>query len=293
MRLFDFKIRSCQREKRRCQTLWDFYNESAKPEVAGLRLVLQRWFRRIPIDAKQDIRSRVRSKDRNDSYTAIWELYLHEFLCRMGYSVTVHPVLPDSSKRIDFLASICENELFYLEATTAFPSRKNQATDARINQVYAVLDLIDSPDYFLEVRQIEGGPNTPPPAGKLRNAVNEWMESLNYEDEFRRFKYDGIGATSGICWQHETWEIRIRVMPKAPPFRGQGSSPTIGLELGTVDISSISESIRNSLLSKTDYGSLNLPFVVAINAMHDFVGENNLLDALFGVKKKRRTLRKC
>ena len=79
---------------------------------------LEAWFKTYPDENKQDLRSRLRSGDDHIFEGAYFDLFLHELLTRLGFSLTAHPEIPDTNRRPDFLA-YWNNQCFYLEATTA------------------------------------------------------------------------------------------------------------------------------------------------------------------------------
>ena len=58
------------------------------------------WYQRYP-DASAELRTRIRSPKEHES--ASFELYLHELLVRLGYSLAVHPET-ESGKRPEFFA---------------------------------------------------------------------------------------------------------------------------------------------------------------------------------------------
>ncbi|BCB78382.1 hypothetical protein GCM10022251_30340 [Phytohabitans flavus] len=58
------------------------------------------------------------AKDDRQVRGAFFELYLHERLLRIGYTVTCHPVLEGTSRRPDFLAER-DGRSIYIEARSA------------------------------------------------------------------------------------------------------------------------------------------------------------------------------
>ena len=151
--LFDDKSRADRRPSRRNEPIFDYLNDSARRPVASIREILEAWFRHYQDSAKRDLRGRFRSEIASDHLGALFELYLHELLCSMGFEVRVHPDLPGARQtHPDFLASIDGRPCFYLEATLAGPSRENLGEQARINQVYDTLNDMHSPNFFLAIR---------------------------------------------------------------------------------------------------------------------------------------------
>ena len=92
-------------------------NQDGSPGEQDRRDRLEGWFQKFPSDWQNDLRGRFRS-DLHDAHEgAFFELFLHELLTNLGFKVEVHPTLPDSDGRPDFL--VCdESECFYLEAAT-------------------------------------------------------------------------------------------------------------------------------------------------------------------------------
>lgn len=81
-----------------------FLDRVAGPYWDQVRELIEDWFSRLCPDAQADIRGRLRSSDDRHVRGAFFELYLHECLLRMGYTVTCHPVLEGTTRRPDFLA---------------------------------------------------------------------------------------------------------------------------------------------------------------------------------------------
>jgi hypothetical protein len=127
---------------------FQFLDRVSGPYWDEVRDLLEDWFSRLCPDAQADVMGRLRSKDDRQFNGAFFELYLHECLLRMGYSVKCHPKLESTNRRPDFLAEK-DGRSIYFEARSASSSDVAVGAAARRNTVYESLDKLDSPNFFL------------------------------------------------------------------------------------------------------------------------------------------------
>ncbi|MFD8560550.1 hypothetical protein ACFV1N_25030 [Streptosporangium canum] len=78
-----------------------FIDRVAGPFWDQVRDLIEDWFSQLCSDAQADVRGRLRSRNDRQSKGAFFELYLHECLLRMGYTVTCHPEIDGTSHRSD------------------------------------------------------------------------------------------------------------------------------------------------------------------------------------------------
>src|SRR5260370_26729319 len=136
MPLFDANVVSIgDRPKRYAESTFDYYNRSARRDVARVKALLEDWLSRFPLDGQHDLRQRFRSDSDRQHYGAFFELYLHELLTRLGYSVEVHPNIEEATHP-DFLVSRNGVRSFYVEAVIGAESDEEVAQQRRMNQVY-------------------------------------------------------------------------------------------------------------------------------------------------------------
>src|SRR5882724_3242180 len=117
MTLFDIGTRTEMRFKGHSEPEFAYLNQSARPSVCELRAMLEEWFQHFPRTSQTDLRSRFRDFSNNQHSGAFFELYVHELLTRLGYTVIAHPVLADVSTHPDFLARNASGAEFYVEVT--------------------------------------------------------------------------------------------------------------------------------------------------------------------------------
>lgn len=127
---------------------FQFLDRVSGPYWDQVRDLIEDWFSRLCSDAQADVRGRLRSRDDRQFDGAFFELYVHECLLRMGYTVTCHPEPEGSERRPDFLAEKNRSRM-YVEARSASTSDVSVGAAARLNTVYQSLDRLDSPNFFL------------------------------------------------------------------------------------------------------------------------------------------------
>ena len=109
--LFDSIERRYLEAARHNENVYDYYNTSARTDITIIRNTLEGWFLNYPEHEKKELKSRFKK----DFDSAFYELFLYELFSKLGYEITIHPDLPSSPKRPDFL--ICRDGLeIYVEA---------------------------------------------------------------------------------------------------------------------------------------------------------------------------------
>jgi hypothetical protein len=169
-----------QRPKRYLEPIYAYYRDSERPGVAAIRALLEEWFLEVPVDERLDLRQRFRSPIERQHRSAIFELFLHHSLLRCGFEVEFHPDIAGVTTHPDFLVRRNGQALFYFEAIAVSNSAGEEAAANRMNQVYDSLNNLQSPDFYLGLR-VEGAPQTPVPAARLRTALARWLAELDLE----------------------------------------------------------------------------------------------------------------
>lgn len=260
----------------------EFINRVAGPFWDQVRVLIEEWFSRLCPGARADVRGRLRSRDNRQSNGAFFELYLHECLLRMGYTVTCHPEVEGTSRRPDFLAEK-DGSAVYVEARSASSSDVVVGADARVNTLYESLDKINSPDFLLwiDVERQGGGLLR---AGPLRSELGKWLKGLNpdaYEDR-------GNGRRDFPCLPYEAngWRIQFHALPKSPKARGKEGVRPLGIfGGGRAFPGQDKQGIKNALSNKgSAYGPLGAPYVVAVASSSITTDDYDVKNALYGTE---------
>jgi hypothetical protein len=216
--------------------------------------------------------------------SSVFELYLHELLMRLGYSIEVHR---DSGSgktgRPDFYAEAGRKYGTYLEAVLSTGmSDSERGAMMRENTVYDAINGIRSPDFSL-LLAVRGSPETTPPQRRLRVFLEEWLGRLDYLRLCEIYKRRGPAGMPRHTFSHQGWHIEFTPIPKAPDKRGRPGVRPIGVTLTGVQLNNAKEAMHDSVKEKASrYGDLRAPFVVAVNSLVLGVDREDAVDALFG-----------
>src|SRR5512145_3069781 len=129
--IFDDQARVNALPSHHGESMFAFLNRVAGDYWAHPRALVQAWADHIadPVEYN-DLRGRFRSADDYQFRSAFLELYLHEALTAAGHTVTIHPEVPGTRRRPDFLATRNDTKV-YLEAIAPGPSLSDRAAAAR------------------------------------------------------------------------------------------------------------------------------------------------------------------
>ncbi|GGM66498.1 hypothetical protein GCM10011608_59680 [Micromonospora sonchi] len=251
-----------------------------------IRDLIEDWFSRLCPDAQADVRGRLRSKDDRQFSGAFFELYLHECLLRMGYTVTCHPVLEGTTRRPDFLAEK-DGRSIYVEARSASDSDVAVGAAARINAVYESLNRLDSPNFSLWIEVVRQGLG-PLRAKPLRGRLERWLSGLDPDkvklggrrDDLPSHLYEEQTEGDDVGWIIEFWAI-----PKSSEARGREGVRPLGIFGGNAARVNDEVGILGALSDKgAAYGPLGAPFIVAVASSSMSLDDHDVYNALYGTE---------
>jgi len=282
MKLFDDMTRDDEGPASYSEPKFSYLNRSARPAFCAIRTVLEDWFSRYPEAHRNDLCGRFRSSDDRQHRSALFELFLHELLLRLGCLVEIHPSVVGTCKSPDFLVQSKTGGPFYLEAVVASgESRQEASTGAISRRLRDILDRLDSPNFFIGWK-VRGSTQKPPAARKIKAFLKQRLAPLDPERVAGDLKSGGFNALPRWTYSHEGWLIEFFPIPKSTGLRGKPGVRSIGCELeaGWVDART---SLRDAILEKAGkYGKLEYPFVVAVNSLAWHLDKTDVMEALFG-----------
>lgn len=281
MPIFDDKERTLEGGANSLISAFDYLNESARDEAALVRAAIEGYFARYPEADRNALRGRIRSNIDRQHHGAMFELLLHELLLAAGCVVeAVEPTVPGSNHRPDFLVRSADGQRFYLEAVVpSCVSVEEAGAERRLEEALAAIDQVDSADFFLSV-STNGLPSEPVAVAGLRQAVQAWVNGLNYEAV--KTAWETEAALPAFEQTHHGARFRVEPVPRLRT-RGALRDRAIGVRMGGVQLVDDHASIHNAVVKKANrYGEMDLPFVVAVNAMGQFSEEDHADFALFG-----------
>ena len=228
-------------------------NKDGSPGEQNRRDKLERWFQKFPDEGQNDLRRRFRSSSHDDHEAAFFELFLHELLTNLGFKVEVHPTLPNSTHRPDFL--VCDgSKCFYLEATTT-GSKDGPFNLKNIEQeALEELQKLTSSDFNLLI-EITGELSRSIRNAPLRSKFNELLSQGHDPDEVKT-TVDACGfdaAPSALYETDDGWGIQAWLSPISRPARRPCPTRRINVQFARARRTSSIDPVRNKLKDKGKY----------------------------------------
>jgi hypothetical protein len=125
------------RPRQHKESAYFYLARSASPEAEQTRIRIEEWFARYPAEHGGDLALRLRSRNDDQHRSALFELFLHDWLLSHGRLVTaIEPKLPHTHKSPDFLV----DGRFYLECVLAAGADLHAVLKRKANR-YGALDL--------------------------------------------------------------------------------------------------------------------------------------------------------
>lgn len=244
-------------------------------------------------DGDGNLLKRLRSKSARDRESAEFELLLYAMFRRSGCSLEVHPYVPYSSERPDFLVTTPDGTTFLLEATVVTgKSDQREKDEARVASLLASLGALRRDGFHLDFG-IDGTPAKTIRTRAVVAQVKSWFDSLDLEAVRERTRY---------LKKHAERYPRLRLRrsgeeeqewrePDPPSSPAEQISLCIPLDDECWLFASVSpenerpmsfslsgtfwlnhpQKIRNKLSKKArNYGNLDKPLLVAVNMLCHF-----------------------
>jgi hypothetical protein len=280
MKIFTDRPRTDASPKQHQEPLFEFYDRSARPHVAAVRDLLEDWFARFPPGKRLELRNRFIA----DFDAAVFELMLHEVLLRTGYSVEVEPPIAGASTVPDFKGTRGLETLF-VEATLATDqSDEERGRDSHKQQIYAEIEAIPSPDFFLRIVRLELDGDKPPSLKRIREFLKRTLENADWSAASTALNESGLRDLPSATHRDKGIVLEVELIPKSAEARGRAGARSIGAYPFLSKWGDSVPAIKRSLEKKTKkYGKLGFPFVIAINATTEWGFESReAFEAAFG-----------
>jgi hypothetical protein len=247
-----------------------FLNRSAQPRDARIRQAMETWFAEYPADEQQELKRRLESNNTGQSYeSAFFELSLHTLLKRLGCGMTVHPELPGTSRRPEFLITEPDSSQVILEARLAGGESVAEAARKRLKAtIYDFLnERVKTDELFFNV-VIRGAPKQQPSSKDLARFIQSHLDATDADALI------AAGEAKLPRWEWRLDEqciVAVSPIPIKPERRAVAGRRSLGMTVETYWGGDESAAVRDAVLEKANrYGQLDDPFIVAINTMTPF-----------------------
>lgn len=240
---------------------------------------MNKWFRKYPDEGKNELKNRFKK----EFSSAFYELFIFNLFKSQGFKIVIHPSVPNTTKRPDFLVSKYKKE-FYIEAKIATgESKKQESLRKRINQIYDSLNTISSPNFFIGIDELILHSTLQPSTKVIRDKIETELKNVDPDEITKIIQSSGYENKPKITFEDQNLTLIISIIPKAPDFRNQESTP-IGIYPSEVFWRGEEDSIKSSFTKKAKkYGKLDKPYLICINAMGKrFIGDYDVMNAVWG-----------
>lgn len=248
----------------------------------AVRDLLESWFGRFPASGQRELLRRFQSSATHETVEAFWELYLHELFKLSGCNILLHPDLPDSNHKPDFLIEWGSSQSAYVEATVLGLTRRERETIQRQSEFLDRLDELHIDNFWLDIEIYRDTPLIPS-IGSLRDWLNTWLAPLNPDDYISMTKEasEWWARLPRRMWKEAGWVVSVRAIPKSPENRGKrtrtiGSDPSFGDWV--TDDRDILKVLRRK---RKHYNVSDRAFIVAVMCARSTCDHNEFQQALF------------
>ena len=215
--LFDDIKRNELKSDSPSESIFRHINHYDWPGATYIRNTLESWFENYPLPHRRDLRERLRSDDDQNHEGAFFELFLHELLTRLEFSLEVHPAIVGARARPDFLVSR-DNLQFYLEATVSGqrsgPFTRNQNEEDVIKK----LNTLTSPHFGITV-QMEGTLSRTLSRQDVVPPFKDLLESHSADEVQSLIDEHGSNAAPSQRIECGNWSLKGWLSPISPDER--------------------------------------------------------------------------
>jgi hypothetical protein len=280
--LFSTGVRTSLEPKGHSESDYAFLDRSARIPSERVRELLDEWYAQLPIEARASIRVRFTDADPGHHLGALWELYLHETFRRLGCEVDLDIGREDPDHpRPDFLLAQ-GGAGFYLEATAALGASVlgDQSSQARAAAFKDAIERVNAPNFFVGVDISACGEHTPG-RREVTAPIQQWLDGLDPDAVIA--KYETTSDVPRKALSFDGWEVELKAFPVSPEHRDSPDHQVIGSYSAGFAALDDATPLRRKLKRKAGrYGSLELPYVVALLCAGDFADDKDIADALLG-----------
>jgi hypothetical protein len=275
MMLFDDFSRTNASPAAYIESTFDYLNRADRPEVERIREVVEEWFQHYPDVEKVELATRFRNPEYSEHVGAWWELYVFTLYRKLGCQVEVHPKMPGSNRRPDFLVS-CGDTSFYVECTAVSPADNSGKPNLKGQHwIQDCINQVLDPNFWLGLRINQYGTQQPRQTDITR-PLTDWLAGLDPNADPDDLPALDIAA--------KDWKLTVTAYP-IPPEKRTGNGRLLGiLPPSGAFVMNDADVLHKALRDKgARYGDQpDKPLIVALISTTGFTEEADITDAVFG-----------
>lgn len=263
------------------ESAYHYLNRSAEPSRQRIRQLLEGWYAEHH-DADDDLRSRFQSDDLHQHIAAWWELYVAAVYRRLGYTVRVHPEIPGTNNKPDFLVTRGPISQ-YVECVIA-SGKDTEKNRSGQRYIFDCINKVANPDFMVELEFKRIG-TADPRVADITTPLETWLASLDAD----RVLADLDAGQDYPAYEFDArdWTLSVVAIALSPTSRGVPGR-ILGVYPGSpVQVIDDVSRIRKALSGKgAKYAALerplDRPLIVALQCTSVFAGQDDVTKALYG-----------
>lgn len=279
MKLFDEIFRENCDLANHNENEYDYINKSSREVIVKARKGLNDWFEDYPDVEKKELKTRFKK----DFDSAFYELFLYRLFRQLDFNIQIHPQVPVSSKRPDFLISKNNLEIYMEAKTVSSKSEKEKAEKRKLNQLFDEISKTNFHNTILLLEELHLKTNKQPSAKKIRSEIIEKISKFNLEGLSKEFELGKLSNLPKIIIDNDDIYLEVGLFfIKEEKFssdkkRSIGSYPFEILESGEAIL-------KRSINKKAKrYGELDKPFIICLNTLdHNTSNSFSINNAIWG-----------
>ncbi|EFK57041.1 hypothetical protein ACFU8T_07715 [Sphingobacterium spiritivorum] len=276
--LFDNKERVETRPSNGNENTFDYFNNSGRKEIIPVREVMENWFRMYPDSEKEEMKKRVKA----DFGPAFYELGMYCYFKNMGYDIFIHPTVPNSSKRPDFLVVKNDHDFYVEIKEMRMLSDAERLKERRLNTLTDSMNLVDCTYFMLCIESIRFKSGNQPSGKKIIKHFDDLIETYDPDVYREMLEKEGFRFMPELKYDDNDVSIKVKLMPKAPHLRGKRGRSIASYGAYT-KIGGDEEMIKSAIQTKaTRYGELDMPFLICLNYPSNLLHKEDINIALYG-----------
>ena len=263
-KLFEDTIRDYDGPSDHNENKYNFYSRSSRDDVAIVRDKLNKWFSEFPNEEKKEMKKRFQ-KDFDSSF---YELFLYHLFSQLGFKIEIHPKVPNSKKRPDFLVSKKDLE-FYIEAKVVTGKSKDQAAfERKRNEFFDSLNKLKFDRFLIGIDELDFIKDIQPSPKKIIKYLQQEIDKLDADDLTKRINSGELLHLPKIEFEDENFYALISVFPLIEEASLEKHKRPIGIYPCDVFWGAGEENLRKAINEKGKrYGALDKPFLLCINTL--------------------------
>lgn len=264
IKLFDDTQEIIEGPSNNNENTFNYYHKSNRYDMKIIRTTLEKWFTEYPETEQNELKIRFK-KDFDSSF---FELFLYNFFKKLGYTITVHPELINSTKRPDFLI-VKDGYKAYVEAKICYDKTEEEMAFERLQNVfYDNLNKTRIKGFLLRVEELSFITRNQPRVKELIELIEYEVKKLDPVQMTSDIEKYGFDVIPRITFKNKDFKIILQPLPLKESKKDKISKNPIGMLPFETYVGGGEESLRQSIIKKAKrYGKFEIPYLICLNAL--------------------------